>query len=103
MSPNAEQCVEFYYYQTQTIVGRLNVYAKLANESINSVGFPLWTEMPIFNSWQVVQIQLDHAHASSAYQIIFEEYLDGNAPGISISIILLWIFSKCSTNLLAKC
>jgi hypothetical protein len=81
LSANSEQCVEFYYYQEPSEVGRLNVYAKLANQSLESLGFPLWTETPVYNTWQIVQVSLGYTITNAEYQIIFEEYVEANKPG----------------------
>lgn len=78
---NAEQCVEFYYYQEASIIGRLNIYAKFVNQSVNEMGFPLWTETPVYNSWQVAQVPLGNAITNSEFQVLFEEYVEGTAPG----------------------
>jgi len=44
ITPNSEQCVEFYYFQSPSVVGSLNIYAKLNSATISSIGFPIWTE-----------------------------------------------------------
>ena len=86
ISPNSEQCVEFYYYQDPSIVGSLNIYAKLASDSVSSIGFPLWTEPFIQNSsntpsWQIAQVSLGHTIVNLPFQIIFEEFVEANRPG----------------------
>ena len=90
ISPNSEQCVEFYYYQDPSIVGSLNIYAKLATDSIASVGFPLWTEPFISNSsvpgWKIGQVSLGHTVVNVPFQVIFEEFVEANKPGTDFKI-----------------
>lgn len=62
-------------------MGRLNLYAKLTNQSASDLGFPLWTEAPVFNSWQIVQVSLSHTVTNAEFQVLFEEYVEGSAPG----------------------
>ena len=84
VSPNSEQCVEFYYYQEPSIVGSLNIYAKLRSQKNVSDSFPLWTEPFVHNGlsgWQIAQVSLGHALSNSPYQIVFEEYVEANKPG----------------------
>lgn len=81
LTANSEQCLEFYYYQEPSVVGRLNIYAKPLNESIANLGFPLWTETPVYFNWQIVQISLGHTITSMEFQVIFEEYIETTKPG----------------------
>ena len=85
ITPNSEQCVEFYYYQEPSNVGSLNIYAKLTTQNNISNSFPIWTE-PFthngINGWQVAQVSLGHSIISSPYQIVFEEYVEATNPGI---------------------
>lgn len=100
MSANTEQCVEFYYYQEPSEVGRLNVYAKLANQSLESLGFPLWTETPVYNNWQIVQVSLGYTITNAEYQIIFEEYVEANKPGMFFFVVLISDFYGIKLKLL---
>ena len=86
ISANSEQCVEFYYYQDPSVVGTLNIYAKLSMDTVASIGFPLWTEPFISNSsssngWKIGQVSLGHTVTNVPYQVIFEEYVQANKPG----------------------
>ncbi len=85
ITPNSEQCVEFYYYQEPSTVGSLNIYAKLSSQKNISDSFPLWTEPFLHNGisgWQVAQVSLGHSLTNLPYQIVFEEYIEANKPGI---------------------
>jgi len=82
---NTEQCVEFYYYQEARAIGLLNIYAVFSTLNYSTIGFPLWTESLIDNGirgWQLAQVSLGHSIVSKPYQILFEEYIDANYPGI---------------------
>ena len=86
ISPNSEQCVEFYYYQNPSVVGSLNIYAKLNSATISSIGFPVWTEPFIRNTtgsngWQIGQVSLGHTIVNVPFQVIFEEFVEANKPG----------------------
>lgn len=93
ISPNSEQCVEFYYYQDPSTVGSLNIYAKLTTQANVSGAFPLWTEPFVHDSagipsWQLAQVSLGHGLTSQQYQVVFEEYVEANKPGYYFNIYI---------------
>ena len=97
ISPNSEQCVEFYYYQEPSLVGSLNLYAKLSTQSATSIGFPLWTEPLVsdfISGWRVAQVSLGHTITNAPYQVIFEEFVEGNKPGNQFNIYLDDVFIR---------
>ncbi len=79
ITPNTEQCIEFYYFQTKSKTGSLNVYATLATLETPSLVFPLWTERYVSSDdkleWRRAQFPLGHAVAAAQYQVVFEEYV----------------------------
>ena len=97
ISPNSEQCVEFYYYQEPSVIGSLNLYVKLSTQSVSSIGFPLWTEPFVDNGivgWHIAQVWLGHTTTNTPYQVVFEEYVNGNNPGKQFNIYLDDVFIR---------
>lgn len=84
ITPNSEQCLEFFFFQEQGKAGILNIYAKLLNQNLTSLGFPVWTELNLqdeYNMWNLVQVPLGHTITGTPFQIIFEELVSGKQPG----------------------
>jgi hypothetical protein len=88
ISPNNEQCAEFFYYHKPSGAGNLNIYAIVVEddkESEYAKKFPIWTE-PLVNTgkpgWKIAQVSLGHGISSKPYKVIFEEFVEGKRPGI---------------------
>lgn len=97
VNANNEQCVQFYYYHEASPVGSLNIYAKLTSQNISSLGFPLWSEPFVnngYNGWQLAQLSLGHYITNTAYQIIFEEYVQSDKPGNKFNIYIDDVFIR---------
>ena len=77
ITPNTEQCIEFYFLQTRSKTGSLNVYATPTTDE--SLVFPLWTEKYVTSDekleWRRAQFPLGHAVAATPYQVVFEEHV----------------------------
>ena len=84
IEPNAEQCLEFFYYQDTSSTGDFNIYIKYATQALSAIGLPLWTEPLVNNndkSWKIAQVPLGNQITQKAYQIVFEHFIPGNNPG----------------------
>ena len=84
VTPNSDQCVQFYVYDEQKSKGYLNLYAKAVhNESVDrldmsTLEFPVWTSHSLSyerESWRRVQVPLSHFMSSQPYAIVLEKYV----------------------------
>lgn len=81
IEPNAEQCLEFFYFQDTSSIGDFNIYIKYVTQNITSIGLPLWTEPLVNNNdknWKIAQVPLSNQITQKAYQILFEHFIPGN-------------------------
>ena len=98
ITPNSEQCVEFYYFEEISEVGRLNLYARtVINASApidpSTLGLPVWSGSYIEDTlrkywtdaqkraWTRVQVPLGHAISNRQFQLIFEQFVDADTRG----------------------
>ena len=91
ITPNGEQCVEFFYYRWSNSSGELNLYTKTTSYQ-DETGFPVWTEPPATNGlggWKVAQVSLGHYLVDKPYQIVFQEFIKANAINISSNYIFV--------------
>ncbi len=86
IAPNNEQCIEFYYYQNNSLnqIGELNLYTKFKDQDISSLGFPVWSS-PSSNDfslgWKIVQVPVSRGIIDRAFQAVFEQFVPGTKPG----------------------
>ena len=85
LTPNGENCIEFYYYRDSGSIGELNIYS-LKNSELNNkdIGYPIWSEPPNFDyglSWKIVQTSLPLGFSTENFYILFEEYVRGGESG----------------------
>lgn len=75
ITPNREQCVEFYYQRDDyNEVSRLKLFVWV-NKTASTL--PVWTESSynndIVKGWKKVQVTLGHSLTALPYQILLEE------------------------------
>jgi hypothetical protein len=102
ITPNSEQCVEFYYYQHPGTLGSLNLYVKFTSTALASIGLPIWSEPFVSNGisgWQIAQVSLGHTIVISPFQVVFEEYVESTNPGIIYSKHNVFSFITFTSNL----
>ena len=88
ITPNSDQCVEFYFYNDYKSYGKLSMYLRqmMSNRNETSgtefnsfmLDFPVWTNKYIhlnFKMWRRAQVPINHALSSKPFQLVFEKYI----------------------------
>jgi hypothetical protein len=96
ITPNTEQCLEFFYYRNQEDLGEFNVYVQL-EDARSLVSFPVWSQPSITNGyfdWKTAQVPLSQFLVDKPFQVIFEEYVASGSPGKKFAVWLDDVFVR---------
>jgi hypothetical protein len=96
ITPNGDQCLEFFYFRNQYDLGELNVYIQLEGSTAGST-FPVWSQPAIPNgltSWKIAQVPLSQFLVDKPFQVVFEEAVASGSPGKKYAVSLDDVFIR---------